>query len=184
VIKKKISDTETVERELAAFSSLIASAAAREDTYGGKEAAMNLAVAALNAKLRAVNQDCLNWYKDVTRHFPDGTTAGDMIRSTVPTTTRPEEPVGQAVISNLMASADGTIHFDVAADHGTKFTYLHKAPGQAAFVVVVTDSPESHLTLHNQAPGVHEFKAIGRNSRGEGPESAVAQVTVAQQQAA
>lgn len=169
-----------MERTLSEFSSLIATAEARENTYGGKEAALNLAVSGLNVKLRAVNQDCLNWYRDVTRHFPAGTTAGDMIRSTVPTTTRTEEPVGQAVISNLMATG-GTIHFDATAEHGTKFTYLHKAPGQPAFVVLVTDSPESHLTLHNQPPGVHEFKAIASNSRGEGAESAIAQVTVAEQ---
>ena len=137
----------------------------------------------MNDKLRTVNQDCVDWYAEVTRYFPAGTPAGDTIRSSVPTTSRAEEPVAQAQVTNLMA-ADGVIHFDAVAEHATKFTYLHKSPGTPAFVVVVTDSPEAHLTLHNQAPGVHEFKVIGSNSRGEGPESAIAQVTVAQQAAA
>ena len=38
--------------------------------------------------------------------------------------------------------------------------------------------------MGNQVPGVHRFKAFGRNSGREGEESAVLEVTIAQEQAA
>lgn len=172
VIKKKDS-----QRQLSELSSLIAASESRDNAHGAKETAWKLAVSALNGKVREANGDCLNWYADATRYFAAGTTAGDMIRSSVPTTTRPEAPVGQAVISNVMVSG-GDIHFDADALHGTKFTYLHQAPGAQALVVVVTDSPEKHLTLHGQAPGLHRFKVIPSNSRGEGAASVVVEVMV------
>jgi hypothetical protein len=97
--------------------------------------------------------------------------------------TRTETPVGQAVISDLEISA-GTIHFRVSAPGATRYTYLHEAPGVAAFVVVLADSPEASFALPAQPVGLHRFKVIGSNSQGNGPESAVAEVTVAQSQAA
>ena len=129
-------------------------------------------------KARAVDADSVAWYAAATRKFPAGTVEGDMLRSTVPTTSRPESPVGQAVISNVMVSGTD-IHFDCAAPHATRFTYLHQTPGASGFVVVVAETPEASLTLHGQIAGLHKFKALGRNSRGTGPESAVAEVTVA-----
>jgi len=180
VIKKEGPDGQVIERTLGAFGSLLASSESKDNAHGAKETAWRKAVSAQMNKVRDVNADCVGFYEEATRYFPAGTPTGDTIRSTIPTTYRPEEPVGQAEIFNVIVSADGDIHFDCRAEHATKFTYLHRAPGQAAFVVVVTDSPEAHLTLHNQPPGVHDFKAIGSNSRGEGEESAVVSVTVAQ----
>ena len=174
-------DAETF--EVAVLGSLIAAADAKGTTHAGKLALWSNAAKALRTKLRVVDRDNVHWYSDATRRFPEGTTPGDMIRAAVPTTTRPEEPVGQAVLANVMVAGD-VIHFDCAAPHATKFTYLHLSPGAAAFVVVVTDSPDAHLTLHNQAAGLHKFKALGRNSRGEGPESVIVEVTVAQQNVA
>ena len=52
-------------------------------------------------------------------------------------------------------------------------------PGATTFVVVVSDTPEASLTVHGQAAGLHQFKAVGRNSQGAGPESAVTEATVA-----
>lgn len=166
-----------------AFGSLIAAADAQGTTHAGKLAAWRKGATGVMSKARALDRDNIDWYKEVTKKFKKGTTAGDLIRSSVPTTYTPVPPVGQAVITELMVSGTD-LHLDVAAPHASKFTYLQQAPGAAAFVVVVIDSPLSHLTLHNQAPGLHRFKVIGRNSTGEGPESVIAEVTVAQQQAA
>ena len=132
---------------------------------------------------QALDKDCVAWYAAATIKFKAGTSQGDTIRSTVPTTYNPPPPVGQAVFSNIMV-VGGEIHFDCTAAHATRFTYLHQPPGSPVFVVLFADSPLSSLMLHNQPAGVHRFKAIPRNSGGEGQESEVIEITVAQQQAA
>ena len=106
-----------------------------------------------------------------------GTTEGDFIRSSVPTTTRAESPGEQAVISNLLVSG-GEIHFDVTAEGATRLTFLQQSLGSPAFVVVLADSPEAHLSLTGQPAGLHRFKAFGTNSGGSGPESSVIEATV------
>ncbi len=161
------------------FGSLLAAAVARQTTYSDKLAAWRYAASALMNKAQKLDADNVAWYADATRRFPEGTTEGDMIRSTVPTTTTPPQPVGQAVIANAMASG-GDVHFDVSAPHATRYTYLQQVPGSPAFVVVLADSAEDSLTLHGQPPGLHRFKVVGSNSLGEGQESAVVEVAVAQ----
>ena len=99
-------------------------------------------------------------------------------RSTVPTTSDPVEPVGQAVISGIISDG-GTIHFDIAAEHATRFTVLHRLPGSSQYTGLVADSPENSVTLDDQPPGEHFFKAFGTNSQGNGIESVRASVTVA-----
>ena len=167
------------ELTLGSFSSLLATALARRATHSTKLAAWRNASAALMQAAEALDRDNIAWYAEVTERFAAGTTAGDMIRSTVPTTTRPEQAVGQAVVSNVMA-AGGDIHFDVSAPHATRYTYLQKAPGSPVFLVVVADTPSASLTLHGQPAGLHQFKAFGSNADGTGLESAVVEVTVAQ----
>jgi hypothetical protein len=131
----------------------------------------------LNIKAEAVDRDNVAWYTEATRRFAAGTVEGNLIRSNVPTTSRPESPVGQAVISNLMVSG-GDIHFDCAAAGATRYTFLQQAPGLPAFVVILADTAQTHVTLHGQVAGLHRFKAFGSNSRGQGADSAVVQVTV------
>lgn len=163
---------------LASFSALLTGCLTKQATHSAKFTAWRRASSVLMNKARQVDEDCVAWFAEATRRFPEGTTEGDLIRSAVPTTTRTEPPVGQAVISNLVVDV-ATIHFDVAAESATRFTYLHQAPGSAAFVVVLADVPESNLTLTGQPNGVHRFKAFGSNSAGSGAESAVAEITVA-----
>jgi hypothetical protein len=168
---------------LAAFSALLSSSLAKQSVHSAKLAAWRNASAAVMEKARNLDRDNIAWFAEATRRFPAGTTEGDMIRSTVPRTTRTETPVGQAVISNLTVNA-GTIRFDVSAPGATRYTYLHQAPDSAAFVVVLADSPEASFALSGQPSGLHRFKVVGSNSQGSGPESAVAEISVAQSQAA
>lgn len=132
----------------------------------------------MDVKAQILDEANVVWYSEATTRFPEGTWEGDLIRSTVPTTSDPVEPVGQAVISGIIADA-GTIHFDVASEHATRFTILHRLPGTSQYVVLVADSLESSVTLDDQPPGEHLFKAFGTNSQGNGEESAPASVTVA-----
>lgn len=168
---------------LGALGSLLAVNLALETAHGTAYTVWRNAETILTNKATELDQDNVAWYAEATRRFPVGTVSGDMIRTTVPTTYRPEQPVGQAVISNIMA-VNGEIHLDCTAPHATKFTYLHLAPGAPAFVVVLADTPEDFLTLHNQSPGLHKFKAIGRNSRGDGAESAIVEIALSLAQAA
>jgi hypothetical protein len=115
---------------------------------------------------------------EATRRFLAGTVEGNLIRSNMPTTSRPESSVGRAVISNLLVSG-GDIHFDCAASGATRYTFLQQAPGLPAFVVILADTEQAHVTLHGQVAGLHRFKAFGSNSRGQGVDSEVVQATVA-----
>ena len=173
----------TISLTLSALGSLLATNLALETAHGTAYTGWRNAETILTNKATDLDLDNVAWYAEATRRFPEGTNGGDLIRTTVPTTYRPEQPVGQAVISNLMA-VNGEIHLDCTAPHATKFTYLHLAPGATAFVVVLADSPDEFLTLHNQPPGLHKFKAIGRNSRGEGPDSAIVEIAVSVAQVA
>lgn len=163
---------------LAAFSALLTGSITKQAAHSAKHIAWRAASVKLMNKARQVDEDCVAWFAEATRRFPEGTTEGDLIRSAVPTTTRPEPPVGQTEISNLVVDVS-TIHFDVEASSATRFTYLHQAPGSPSFVVVLADVPEASLTLENQPNGVHRFKAFGSNSTGSGAESVVAEITVA-----
>jgi hypothetical protein len=165
------------------LGSSLASALALGDVHAVKKALWRTAASALRNKARALDDDCVGWYAAATTKFPAGTTQGDMIRSTVPTTYNPPPEVGQAVLSHLMVQ-DRTVHFDCDAPHATKFTYMYQAPGSPVFVVVTALTKERSFTMANLGPGVHRFKAFGRNAGGEGAESAVLEVTIAQEQAA
>lgn len=169
--------------QLSTFSSSLASALTLKGTHGTKITAWRKSAALLNNKARAVDRDSVAWYAEATRKCAAGTTEGDLIRSSVPTTTRPTPPVGQAVISHPMVSGQD-VHFDFDAPHGTRFTVLHRAPGSPVFLVVVTEQKEKSITLHDLAEGGHQFKVVGVNSNGEGPESAVLTVQVAEAAAA
>lgn len=168
----------SAEVTLSTFSSLLASALARQSAHGTALTAWRRAASELANKAQVVDADNVAWYAEATRRFPAGTTEGDMIRSTVPTTSRPVQAVGQAVITNLMAS-NGDIHFDCSAQYATRYTCLHQPPGSEAFVVWIADTPQTSFNLHGQPAGVHRFKVFGSNAGGQGLESAVAQVTVA-----
>ena len=165
------------------LGSALGSALALGDTHAAKKGLHDNAATCFRNKARRLDADNVAWYGAATTHFKAGTDQGDMIRTTVPTTYNPPPDVGQAVLSHLMLQ-DNTVHFDCDAPHATRFTYMYQPPGSPVFVVVTALTREKSFTLGNLAPGVHRFKAFGRNSGGEGEESAVLEVTIAQEQAA
>jgi hypothetical protein len=185
VIKVSNKDNEEIQEQITVggFGSLLASCLERQKTHSAKFQAWRLAASTVNTLAQTLDEESMAWFEEATRLFREGTAAGDMIRTTVPTTTRPDQPVGQAVISVAMVSGN-EIHLDCTAQNATKWTFLQKAPGSPAYVVVVADLTEPTLTLQGQATGQHSFKVFGSNSTGEGPESAPVSVMVAQSQAA
>ncbi len=173
-----LKDEAKQEVTLAVFSALLDTCHECEKQQSQKLTAWRNAAAALNGAARALDADNVAWYGEATTHFPAGTQFGDLIRSSVPTTTNPAEEVGQAVVTNLIVSG-GTIHFDCAAEHATRFTYFHQPPGADDFQLIQADTEETSVTLGDQLAGLHRFKAFGSNSQGQGDESDVAQIEVA-----
>jgi len=90
-----------------------------------------------------------------------------------------QQPPDQAVISAATSPAAGSVHLEYDADGGTSFDVLHKGPGAAAFAVVAADVIVTVYDTAGLAAGSHDYKVIPRNSRGNGPESAVSTIVVA-----
>ena len=62
-------------------------------TYKGATAKWRRSEGVLNALYSRCEDECVSWYAEATRVFPQGTPEGDMIRSQVPTDYSPPPPV-------------------------------------------------------------------------------------------
>lgn len=162
---------------LAAFGKLLDDCHACEQQQSQKLTAWRASVAALNAKAKAIDADSVAWYGEATTRFRAGSEFGNLIRTSIPTTSNPADEVGRAVITHLIASG-GAIHFDSAAEHATRFTYFHQVPGAADYQLLEADTETTSVNLQDQPPGKHRFKAIGGNAQGQGDESEVAEIEV------
>lgn len=88
-----------------------------------------------------------------------------------------QQPPGQAVITEATGGA-GAAHLVFDAPHATSFDILRKKAADPLFAPDADDIIEHVYDATGLTPGTYNFKVIGRNSLGEGPESAVATVTV------
>ena len=109
--------------------------------------------------------------------FPLGSPEREVIDS-IPNTPASQEP-NQAVITVATSPAAGQAHLEFHALHGTSFDVLHKGPGETEFTTVADDIIEQVYNASGLAAGNHEYKVIGQNSRGNGPESEISIVAVA-----
>ena len=82
------------------------------------------------------------------------------------------------MISAATSPAPGAAHLEYDALHATSFDVLHKGPGEISFTKVVDDTLVKVYDASGLAAGSHEYKVIGQNSRGNGPESAVSTIVV------
>ena len=111
------------------------------------------------------------------RHqFAEGTPQRDVIDH-IPTTPAQQAPA-KAVIAVATSPAAGEAHLEFSATHATSYDVLHKGPGDADFAVVADDIIQTVYNATGLAAGAHEYKVLGRNSRGTGPESDVSVVNV------
>lgn len=109
--------------------------------------------------------------------FVDGTSEREVINS-IPTAPASQEP-NKAIITVATSPAAGQAHLEFESLHGTSFDVVHKGPGVTEFTTVAEDIIEKIYNANGLAPGNHEYKVIGENSRGNGPESEVSIVAVA-----
>jgi len=89
------------------------------------------------------------------------------------------QPPEQVVISVATSPAAGAAHLEFDAERATEFDVLQKGPGDPDFVVVGDDIITKTYDATGLAAGSYDFKVIGRNSQGAGPESAVSTIVVA-----
>ena len=90
-----------------------------------------------------------------------------------------QQPAEQAVILVASSPAAGSIHLVFDAERATQFDVLQKGPGDPDFSVVANDIIVKVYDATGLAAGSYDFKVVGRNSQGPGPESAVSTIVVA-----
>jgi len=85
---------------------------------------------------------------------------------------------GQAQITYIDSLEKGSVTLEFNAPHATKYKLLHKAAGASTYVLLADDVTETFYEKTELAAGLHSFIVIGKNSRGEGAESAPASIQV------
>lgn len=88
-------------------------------------------------------------------------------------------PPVQAVITAATNPEPGVARLVLDAEHATSFIVKRRRQGQLEFETVADDFTDEVFEDDELVPGVYEYIAIGHNSRGDGPPSAVATVTIA-----
>jgi len=160
-----------------AFDALVTALEAKLDTFTNETDDYEEAQGNLHKK-DAEMTDFISAALAQGRHqFAEGTPQRDVIDH-IPTTPAQQAPA-KAVIAVATSPAAGEAHLEFSANHATSYDVLHKGPGDADFVVVADDIIQTVYNATGLAAGAHEYKVLGRNSRGTGPESDVSVVNVA-----
>ena len=126
-----------------------------------------------------VDQNNKRWYKAWQGQFPKGSAARGALNliDTGPSQRKP----GQGVFLGVQVLPNLTVKLFLDGARATSFTLLHKGPSSPAFSVLVdglTLKMYEHVTSE---AGEHQYKLVPHNSAGNGPESVVLTVLVAQQ---
>lgn len=158
----------------ATFDGLITTARAADVALPGLDQAFQKAEADLHVKHHDLDDFVSAALMQGRSAYSEGTGEREIIDAipTVPFTHVPDK----AVITSMTFVGGGlVVAFD--APHATTFRLLGKTPGQPDYSVLVDDTVEKSFTLSVDSHGDWFFKAIGINSRGEGPESDEASVS-------
>jgi len=163
---------------LTAFKAEYAALKAKRDALKKAESDATAGHGTLNKLANGLWEHCVDWYRVATTVFDAGTPIGDQIRTEIPTS--PEQiPPPKAVISVATSPAPGAVHLEYRCDHATKFTVYQKAPGAADFTIVADQVQVKIYDATALAAGSYQYKVIGANAKGDGPESDVKTVAVA-----
>jgi len=161
----------------AAFSALLTAMTTAQATFVTADKAFEKAEGDQHAKDAHMADLAVAALDEGRSQFPVGTPEREVIDA-IPIEPAAQEP-NQAVISVSTSPGPGQAHLEFAAEHATSFDVLHKGPGDTEFTTVADDIIETTYDTSGLADGAHEYKVIGQNSRGNGPESTMASITVA-----
>jgi hypothetical protein len=165
------------------FTDEIAALSGLQSFHSEQQTTAKAAMNTLMNKAREVDDDCVAWYELAARRFPEGTTQGDALRSTVPTTYRPAKNIGATTLS-VTALGDGVARTAISAEGATRFSLWRRGPDTAQWLLLTDKAKSGTTDWRDLPPGEHAFKAQGRNSRRKGEECAPVSVVIAARTAA
>jgi len=161
----------------AAFNALFAAIGTQQGLFTTAFQAFELAESNLHDSDESMNDFAVSSLSEGRSLYLPETTEREVIDA-IPVEA-PSQPPDQAVISVATSPAPGAAHVVYDANGATDWDVLHKGPGDAAFSVVADDVIVKVYDATGLAAGSHEYKVIGRNAQGTGPESAVSTIAVA-----
>ncbi len=107
-------------------------------------------------------------------NYSEGTPEREIIDA-IPTAPAQSAP-DQAVITLAEITGSGEARVEYDAPRATSYDVFVQRPNDADFVLEAEDRIEKFLNLTNVTTGITRVKVVGRNSRGTGPESDVAEL--------
>jgi len=162
----------------AAFTALLATMMTAQGTFVTADKAFEKAEGDLHTQDAHMADLAVAALEEGRSQFTNAETTEREVIDAIPIEPAAQEP-NQAVISISTSPGPGQAHLEYDAEHATSFDVLHKGPADTAFATVADDVIEKLYNTSGLAAGTHEYKVIGQNSRGNGPESAVASIAVA-----
>lgn len=160
----------------AAFNALLTTIATTQTAFTSAFEDFQLAEGNLHDSDESMNDFAVSALAEGRALFLDGSTEREVIDSL------PLEPAAQnpkqAVITVATSPAPGAAHLVYDAEGATDWDVLHKGPGDLEFSVVADDVIVKTYDTTGLAAGSHDYKVIGRNSQGSGPESAISTIVV------
>ncbi len=144
----------------------------------GKEGAEEAsATGKVKVALDDLYEVCVAWYDAATRKYKEGTPFGIMIRRHVPVT--PTSGLEKPLQAVLVADPGiGQVNLSVVAAGATTFTIYTRLVGETDWVPVVVAHDTGSFLHTGLGAGDREYKAVGHNNDGDGPESEIVTVEV------
>lgn len=160
----------------AAFDALLAALEAKLDTYTNESDDYEEAQGNLHKKAGEMSDFITAALAQGRFQFSEGTPQRNVIDH-IPTAPAQHAPA-KANITVATSPSAGAAHLEFSANHATSYDILHKGPGEPIFIIVASDIIQTDYNAIGLVPGAHEYKVVGHNSRGTGPESDVSVVNV------
>ena len=136
----------------------------------------------LRAIARKVDRNNKRWHKAWRGQFAEGTPERAALR--IIDTGRRRSAPGPAAFLTAVFSLEHAVRLSFGAARAVRFTLLHQGPGEEQFTILAEGWKGRNFEHKVQEAGEHRYKVIGHNAAGDGPESAVLVVQVAQAAAA
>ena len=157
------------------YAQLLRNVSNKEDTEREKRTGLRTLV-------DRVDKNNKRWYKSWQGQFPAGSPERAALAQ-IDTGSSQTIP-GQGVFLVVETLSDLTLRLGFGAARATSFTLLHKGPTSAAFSVLADGLTMKSFEHATGEVGEHQYKLMPHNSAGNGAESVVLKVQVAQQAAA
>ena len=154
-----------------------------EDNHVAAETDEKHERALLHSMADDLNTFSVDWYAVATETFGPATVPGQLIR-TIPTTYDPARPPGKLRFTAHMSGMPNTIHLAWRASRGQQYYISALAPDGQEYDIILDGVTDTEWIGLSMTAGLWKFKGHATNQYGEGAESDVVEITVAQSQAA